>query len=78
VLLRERPQLAELVIDDFARWQDWTPASKLIEIYAKGEQPWNNALITSYLKACPLSSAKDFLKHLACGTEPPIAVRYPK
>ena len=62
LLLRERPPLAELIIDDFVRWQDWSPTSKLIEIYAKGEQPWNNALITKYLAACPLASAKEFLK----------------
>lgn len=75
LLLRERPPLAELIIDDFTRWQDWTLTSKLIEIYAKGEQPWNNALITSYLEACPLASAKDFLKRAAGDTEAPTAVR---
>ena len=62
LLIRQRTPLAELVIEDFARWQDWSIAPKLMEIYAGGEQPWNNALITGYLQACPLSSASDFLK----------------
>lgn len=69
LLLRERPPLAELVIDDFARWKDWSIATRLMEIYAGGEQPWNNAMIIRYLQACPLPSAKDFLNRVSGDTE---------
>lgn len=62
VLLRERPPLAETIVDDFARWKDWSIAPRLIEIHASGQQPWNNALILKYLEACPLPAAKRFLK----------------
>lgn len=61
LLVRERPPLAELVIDECKRWKDWSLAPKLMELYAGGDQPWNNSLILEYLSACPLASAKDFL-----------------
>ncbi len=54
LLLRERPPLAELVVDDFLRWKDWSIAPQLMQIHASGKQPWNNALIIKYLRACPL------------------------
>ncbi|MGI9457450.1 MAG: hypothetical protein ACR2NU_12875, partial [Aeoliella sp.] len=41
LFLRERTPLAELVIDDFARWKDWSIAPQLMEIQASGKQPWN-------------------------------------
>jgi hypothetical protein len=63
LLLRERPPLAETIIDDFARWKDWSIAPRLMEIHASGEQPWNNALILKYLEACPLPAARRFLKN---------------
>jgi hypothetical protein len=62
LLLRERAPLAETIIEDFARWEDWSIAAKLIEIYAGGKQPWNNAMIIKYLEACPLPEAKRFLE----------------
>ena len=40
-------------------------AAKLMEIYAGGKQPWNNAMIIKYLEACPLPEAKQFLQHLS-------------
>jgi hypothetical protein len=65
LLLRERPALLEMIIEDCARWKDWSIAPKLMEIYASGKQPWNNAMIIKYLKACPLPEAKQFLKHVS-------------
>ena len=65
LFLRERPALLELIIEDCARWEDWSFAPKLMEIYAKGQQPWNNAMIVKYLEACPLPMAKQFLSDLS-------------
>ncbi len=62
LLLRYRPALAELVIDDFVRWEEWSMTPKLIEFYTSGDQPWNNALILRYMKACPLPQARKFLE----------------
>lgn len=70
MLLRERAPLAELVIDDFARWQNWSIAPRLMEIYTEGQQPWNNALIIRYMEACPLPEAKKFCKSLLRDAEP--------
>jgi hypothetical protein len=64
LLLRERTPLAELIIEDFARWKDWSIAPKLMELHAGAQQPWNNAMIIKYLKACPSSEAKQYLRNL--------------
>jgi hypothetical protein len=62
-LIRERPALVEMIIEDCARWEDWSIAPKLMEIYASGKQPWNNSMILKYLQACPLPEAKQFVKN---------------
>ena len=62
LFLKERPPLLELIIEDCARWKDWSIAPQLIEIYAGGQQPWNNAMIMKYMRACPLVEAKRFVK----------------
>jgi len=65
LLLRERPALLEMIIEDCARWKDWRFAPKLMEIYASGKQPWNNAMIIKYLESCPLPSAKQFVERVS-------------
>lgn len=62
LLIRERPALVEMIIEDCALWEDWTLTPKLMEIYASGNQPWNNKMIIKYLKACPLLEAEQFVK----------------
>jgi urease accessory protein len=62
LFLKERPPLLEIIIEDCARWKDWSIAPQLIEIYAGGQQPWNNAMIMKYMRACPLPEAKRFVK----------------
>lgn len=64
LLLRERPALLEMIVDDCARWEEWGIAPKLMELYASGKQPWNNAMIIKYLEACPLPQAKHFVKRV--------------
>lgn len=63
LLMRERPALVEMIIEDCARWKDWSVAPKLMEIYANGKQPWNNAMILKYLEACPLPAAAQFVEN---------------
>ena len=65
LLLRERSALVEMIIEDCARWEEWSIAPKLMGIYAHGQQPWNNAMIIGYLKACPLPKAQQFVKRIA-------------
>jgi hypothetical protein len=61
LFLKERPPLLELIIEDCARWKDWSIAPKLIKIHADRKQPWNNAMIIKYLEACPLPEARRFV-----------------
>lgn len=63
LLIRERPALVEMIIEDCARWKQWGIAPQLMEMYAGGKQPWNNAMILKYLDACPLPEAKQFVKN---------------
>jgi len=65
LLIRARPALVEMIIEDCARWEDWSIAPKLMEIYASGKQPWNNAMIITYLEACPTPDANQFVKRVA-------------
>ena len=36
-ILLERPELADLVIADLARWNDWSVQDRLMDIYGKGD-----------------------------------------
>lgn len=65
LLLRERPQLAELIIADCAAWKDWSIAHRLLDIHLSGKQPWNNNLILEYMQKCPLPIAKRFLDRIS-------------
>ena len=65
LLLRERPQLAELIIADCIAWEDWSIAQKLMEIHAGGNQPWNNNLILEYLQSCPKAQAQRFVERVS-------------
>jgi len=67
LLLRERPALAELIIEDCGRWEEWSFAPQLMAFYVSGQQPWNNSLIIKYLQACPLPEAKRFLQDRPAG-----------
>ncbi|HUE74036.1 MAG TPA: hypothetical protein VMP01_24360 [Pirellulaceae bacterium] len=56
----ERPQLADLVIPDLARWEDWTAIDKLLELYKTADEKssWVRVPVVNYLRACPLPRAK--------------------
>lgn len=63
----ERPQLADLVIPDLARWQDWSVVEKLVELFKKAdeESSWVRVPVINYLRACPKPEAKEYLDELA-------------
>jgi hypothetical protein len=58
-LLLNEPKLADLVIADLARWQDWSVIEKLTAIYvdATPENIFVREPIVNYMKACPLPEA---------------------
>ena len=63
----DRPQLADLVIPDLARWQDWSAMPKLVELFksADEESSWVKVPVVNYLRACPKPEAKAYLAELA-------------
>ncbi|HQU44087.1 MAG TPA: hypothetical protein PK867_14805 [Pirellulales bacterium] len=63
----DRPQLADLVIPDLARWQDWSAMKKLVELFknADEESSWVKVPVVNYLRACPKPEAKAYLAELA-------------
>jgi len=74
-LLLEEPKLADLVIADLARWQDWSVVERLAGLFrdATPETIFVREPIVNYLQACPLPEAKQALE--ACRTIDPEAVR---
>ncbi|MGI9517466.1 MAG: hypothetical protein ACR2NP_10490 [Pirellulaceae bacterium] len=69
LLLRERPQLLELIIDDCKQWEDWSIAPQLAEIYLSDKQPWNNQMIVDFMRDCPEPAAKQFLVTIAADAD---------
>lgn len=66
-LMLDRPQLADLVIPDLARWEDWSVMDKLVTLFknADEESSWVRVPVINYLRACPLPKAKENLDELA-------------
>ena len=62
-----RPELADLVIPDLARWKDWDSMGQLIEMFknAGKKSSWVRVPIVNFLRACPLPEAKQQLEELA-------------
>lgn len=71
----ERPELADLVIPDLARFEDWTPIDKLFDLYKNGDEKtsWVRVPVVNYLRVCPLPKAKELLKE--CERIDPQAVK---
>ena len=70
-----RPELADLVIPDLAKWEDWAVMDKLFELYktANEKNSWVRVPVVNYLRACPLPKAKELLKE--CEKIDPAAVK---
>ena len=66
-LMLDRPQLADLVIPDLARWEDWSVMDRLVELFktADDESSWVRVPVINYLRACPKPEAKERLDELA-------------
>jgi hypothetical protein len=64
--LLDRPRLADLVIADLARWEDWTVLDRLVALFKEsdGKSSWVRVPIMNYLKVCPLPEAAEQLEAL--------------
>jgi hypothetical protein len=65
-LLLDEPKLADLVIADLARWQDWSVIDRLVTIFkdAKADNIFVREPIVNYLRACPLPEAAAAVQEL--------------
>lgn len=74
-LLLDEPKLADLVIADLARWEDWSAVDRLVSIFkdAKADNIFVREPIVNYLRACPLPEAAKAIAELE--TIDPEAVR---
>jgi hypothetical protein len=62
----DRPQIADLVIPDLARWEDWESLDRLVELYRNADEKsiFVRPPVVMFVKACPLPEAKEKLKEL--------------
>jgi len=62
----DRPELADLVIVDLARWEDWSVMDRLVELFKNADEKssWVRVPVVRYLMACPKEEAKECLKEL--------------
>lgn len=65
-LILDRPELADLVIPDLARWEDWEVMDKLADLYKKADEKssWVRVPVINYLRSCPLPQAAELLDQL--------------
>jgi hypothetical protein len=63
----DRPKLADLVIPDLARWNDWSVIDKLVQLFRDADEQslWVRVSVVKYLRACPRKEAKKYLEELA-------------
>ena len=65
-LILDRPELADLVIPDLARWEDWTVMDKMAQLFRSADEKssWVRVPVINYLRACPLPEAGQLLDEL--------------
>lgn len=64
-LLLERPEMADLVIPDLAKWEDWSQIDKLVQLFKEADDStWVRMPVVNYLRVCPLPIAKEKLDEL--------------
>ena len=63
----DRPELADLVIPDLARWKDWDAMPRLVELFKKADEKssWVRVPVINFLRACPLPEAKQQIEELS-------------
>ena len=62
----DHPDHADIVIEDLARWGDWTVMDKLVKRFKEldEEENWQRVPIATYLLACPKPIATDHIESL--------------
>jgi hypothetical protein len=62
----KRPTLADLIIPDLARWEDWDSMDELVTLFKEADEKssWVRVPVINFLRACPLPEAKERLAEL--------------
>lgn len=62
----DRPQLADLVIPDLARWEDWAVMDKMVQLFKTADEKnsWVRVPVINFLRACPKPEAKKYIEEL--------------
>jgi hypothetical protein len=63
-LVLDQPQMADLIIPDLARWQDWSQLDRLVALFKSADPKTTYARlpIINYVRACPLPAAQRALE----------------
>jgi hypothetical protein len=63
-LVLDRPQMADLIIPDLARWQDWSQLDRLVALFksADPKTTYVRMPIINYVRVCPLPAAEQALE----------------
>lgn len=64
--LLDRPKMADMIIPDLARWEDWSVMERLVKMFkeADPESNWLRVPVITYLRACPKPEAKTYIDEL--------------
>jgi hypothetical protein len=64
--LLDRPKMADMVIPDLARWEDWSVMEKLVDLFKNSteETIWVRVPVIQYLQVCPKPEAKKYIEEL--------------
>jgi hypothetical protein len=65
-LMLNRPELADLVIPDLARWEDWSVMPQLVQLFKDADEKssWVRVPVINYLRACPKPEAANYVSEL--------------
>lgn len=65
-LALDHPKLADTVIPDLARWEDWSVIDRMVELFKNCDEDnqYVRVPVVAYLTACPKPEAKAYLKEL--------------
>ncbi len=63
----DRAELADLVIPDLARWEDWSVMERLVQLFKDADETssWVRVPVINFLRACPEPKAKEYIDELA-------------
>lgn len=66
-VLLDRPELADLIIPDLVRWEDWSQLERMVTLFREADKKtnWIRVPIIQFLRACPEPEAKQHLAELA-------------